>query len=81
MSMIKAQTMIIPFEYRGFQGTATYDDGNKVWYGRVLNTGIDFVPYEASSVNDMIDSFKKAVDGYLIFLEELKNKDKDKTDD
>lgn len=79
--MIKAQTLILPYVYNGFQGSATYDNENKVWYGKVLNSGVDLIPYEADNYNNLMEEFKKAVDEYIVFLEGLKNKDKDKTND
>lgn len=74
--MIKAETMLIPYMYNGYQGTATYDNENKVWYGKLVNSGIDLVPYEADTYDNVIEAFKKAVDDYLVFLQDLRKEQK-----
>ena len=74
--MIKAETILIPYMYNGYQGTATYDNENKVWYGRLVNSGVDLVPYEADTYDNVIEAFKKAVDDYLVFLQDLRKEQK-----
>ena len=74
--MIKAETMLIPYMYNGYQGTATYDNENKVWYGKLVNSGVDLVPYEADTYDNVIEAFKKAVDDYLVFLQDLRKEQK-----
>ena len=71
--MIKAQTIILPYVYNGYQGSATYDNENNVWYGKVLNSGVDLIPYEADTFDNLIEAFKKAIDEYEIFLIGLLN--------
>ena len=68
--------MLIPYMYNGYQGTATYDNENKVWYGKLVNSGVDLVPYEADTYDNVIEAFKKAVDDYLVFLQDLRKEQK-----
>ena len=74
--MIKAQTLLLPFLYNGYQGSATYDNENKVWYGRVVNSGVDLIPYESETYDGLSDAFKKAIDEHIAFTQELKNQTK-----
>lgn len=62
------------FSHRGFKGSANYDAEDDVWYGRILNTS-DLVTYEAPAPEYLEPSFRDAVDDYLLYREELTNRE------
>ena len=66
--------LFAPFTHRGLQGTAEYDAEDDVWYGKILNTS-DLVTYEATAPEFLESSFRDAVDDYLLYLEELINRE------
>lgn len=74
--MIKAEIMLLPYMYNGYRGCAIYDDSNKVWYGKLLNSGVDLVPYEAETYDGLQIAFQKAIDDYLVFLNNLEKNNK-----
>lgn len=55
-------------EYKGFIGSIELTEGKH--HGILLNTN-DFVNYTADSLEELEEEFHKAVDDYLIVLEEL----------
>ena len=56
-------------EYKGFVGSIEITDGKH--HGILLDIK-DFVNYTADSLEELEEEFHKAVDDYLIFLDELK---------
>lgn len=70
------KTILLPYIYQGYRGSATYDDIEDLWFGKVINSGVDLVPYEAKTLDGLREEFKKAVDNYLVFLKELEEKQK-----
>ena len=56
-------------DYKGYVGSIEKTDGR--YHGYLLNTK-DFVNYTADSLEELEKEFHKAVDDYLIALDELK---------
>lgn len=58
-------------EYKGFVGSIEITDGKQ--HGIILDID-DFVNYTANSLEELEEEFHKAVDDYLITLEDLHKK-------
>lgn len=54
-------------EYKGYQGTANWDEEEDLWYGKVVGLN---VRYEGDYLNSLIEDFHAAIDEYLITKEE-----------
>jgi len=57
-------------EYKGYVGSIEYSDEDGVYFGQLLNIK-DMIAYDGSSVEELYEYYRKAVDDYLILLEEL----------
>ena len=60
------------YEYRGYTGSIEFSSDDQCYFGRLLNIN-DLVHYEADSVEELNEEFKKAVDDYIDFKEVIKN--------
>jgi predicted HicB family RNase H-like nuclease len=59
-------------KYLGFEAIIEYDDQDRLFFGRVINT-LDVIAFDGSSVEELESSFQAAVDEYL---EDCQNKGK-----
>jgi predicted HicB family RNase H-like nuclease len=59
-------------KYLGYEAIVEYDDQDRLFVGRVINT-LDIIAFDGSSVEELESSFKAAVDEYL---EDCKNRGK-----
>ena len=57
-------------EYRGFKGTIEYNYEDHIYHGKIIDTK-DFINYQAKKLDKLREEFKKAVDDYLLFLDEI----------
>ena len=57
-------------EYKGYATIVKYSEADHVWYGKI--EGIrDLVNFEAEKMEDAERAFRKAVDDYLAFCDDL----------
>ena len=56
-------------EYRGYTGVFEYDEEYEFFSGHVVDTR-DGINFEGSSVDELKESMRRAVDDYLEFCEE-----------
>ncbi len=56
-------------EYKGYVGTAIYDDEAEVFHGDVVNTR-DVITFQGESVAQLKQAFRDSVDDYLAFCAE-----------
>lgn len=64
------------FEYKNYIGTVEFSADDKVFYGKIHGIN-DLITFEGSSVSELEDSFKEAVDDYLNTCKQLgKNPEK-----
>lgn len=56
-------------EYKGYHGSVKYSKPDDILYGTILGID-DLVSYEGTSVQEIENDFKTAVEDYLIFCEE-----------
>lgn len=57
-------------EYRGYIGSIEYDQEDKLYYGKLLNTR-DFVNYHADNIMSLERHYHEAVDDYIEFKKEV----------
>lgn len=57
-------------EYKGYFGSATYDDEAGTFFGRVANLQRDGITFEGSSVEELRTAFHESVDDYLAWCKE-----------
>ena len=50
--------------YKGYRGTAEYDDNAETFYGTVINANV-LISYRGTTVEDLKASFRDVVDTYL----------------
>ena len=62
--------------YKGYEALVEYDDEDKLFVGRVINTR-DVIAFDGLTVDELQTSFQAAVDEYLGDCEQL-GKDPDK---
>ena len=62
--------------YKGFYGSINFDQEEKIFFGKIEFIK-DLVNYEAKDAENLVNSFKDAVDDYLISCKEA-NKQPDK---
>lgn len=62
--------------YKGYDATVEYDDQDRLFFGRVINTR-DVIAFDGESVNELEQSFHAAIDEYLQDCEAI-NKDPEK---
>ncbi|MNE95574.1 hypothetical protein D3C80_1936770 [compost metagenome] len=58
------------YEHKSYFGTVEYSNEDNVYYGQILKIN-DLVTFEGSSVSELEDSFKEAVNDYLDTCKEL----------
>jgi predicted HicB family RNase H-like nuclease len=58
-------------KYKGYQGTAIYDDEAKVFHGEVIGLK-DVITFQGYSVDQLEQAFKDSIDDYLEFCEKIK---------
>lgn len=51
-------------KYQGYEAIVEYDDQDRLFFGRVINT-LDIIAFDGSSVEELESSFHTAVDEYL----------------
>ncbi|MBE9167310.1 type II toxin-antitoxin system HicB family antitoxin [Pleurocapsales cyanobacterium LEGE 06147] len=51
-------------KYKGYEAIVEYDDQDRLFVGRVINT-LDIIAFDGSSVEELESSFQAAVDEYL----------------
>ncbi len=56
-------------KYKGYIGTAEYDDENKIFSGSVLNTRT-VITFAGTSVDELETEFKASVDDYINWCKE-----------
>ncbi|MFH1743412.1 MAG: type II toxin-antitoxin system HicB family antitoxin [bacterium] len=57
-------------EYKGYTGEVEYDDGAKIFHGRVIGIkGV--ITFEGESVAGLEQAFRESVEDYLEFCSEL----------
>lgn len=62
-------------EYKGYYGSINYDDEDKIYHGKIINTN-DLITYHSDTLAELYKSFTEAVDDYIEFkveIEEHKN--------
>jgi predicted HicB family RNase H-like nuclease len=59
-------------KYQGYEAIVKYDDQDRLFVGRVINT-LDVIAFDGSSVEELESSFHAAIDEYL---EDCKTKGK-----
>ncbi len=57
-------------EYRGYIGSIEYDQEDKLYYGKLLNTR-DFVNYHADNIMSLESHYHEAVDDYIKVKKEI----------
>ena len=50
-------------EYRGYTGTIEYDYKSGIHHGKLINIG-DLITYEADSVEELYEEYKRVIDDY-----------------
>ncbi|MBE6265006.1 MAG: antitoxin HicB [Prevotella ruminicola] len=59
--------------YKGYIGSVAYSEKDQVFFGKV--EGINgLVNFEGESVKELTEAFHEAVDDYLSYMHESKNK-------
>ncbi|MDR3261554.1 MAG: type II toxin-antitoxin system HicB family antitoxin [Tannerella sp.] len=58
-------------EYKGYYGSIEYNKADKCLYGKVLGMTKDCILYEGSTVEELENDFKEAVNSYIEGCEEL----------
>ena len=56
-------------EYKGYIGTATFDDQADLFHGEVINLR-DVITFQGRSVDELRQAFRESVDDYLVFCAE-----------
>jgi len=56
-------------EYKGYKGSAEFDDEAGVFHGEVLDTR-DVITFQGTSVDDLELAFRESVDDYLDYCRE-----------
>ena len=51
-------------KYRGYEAIVEYDDEDRLFVGRVINT-LDVIAFDGASVEELEGSFHAAIDEYL----------------
>jgi predicted HicB family RNase H-like nuclease len=51
-------------KYKGYEAIVEYDDLDRLFVGRVINT-LDIIAFDGSSVEELENSFQAAIDEYL----------------
>jgi predicted HicB family RNase H-like nuclease len=52
-------------EYKGYYGSIEYSREDKCLYGKVLGMAKDSITYEGSTVDELENDFKDAIESYL----------------
>lgn len=60
-------------EYKGYTGSVEYSMDDRIHFGKILKID-DHVDYEAKDIIDLEYQFHKAVDDYIEFKKEVKEK-------
>lgn len=60
------------YKYKGYTGSIEFSSDDNCYFGKIYDIK-DLVLYEAETVDDLYEEFKKAVDDYIEFKEEIKN--------
>jgi predicted HicB family RNase H-like nuclease len=63
-------------KYKGYQGTVTYDDEAKIFYGEVVGLK-DVITFQGTTVDELDQAFKDSIDDYLEFCKK-KGRDPEK---
>ncbi len=50
--------------YKGYEAKIEYDDQDKLFFGRVINTE-DIIVFDGLSVNELEEAFHTVIDEYL----------------
>ena len=51
-------------KYKGYEAIVEYDEQDRLFVGRVINT-LDVIAFDGKSVEELEDSFRNTVDEYL----------------
>lgn len=65
-------------KYKGCEGSIEYDAKDKICYGKLTNIE-DLVTYEANDIGDLEKQYHEAVDEYIEFKKEIKEKRNDRS--
>jgi len=57
--------------YKGYEGTVTYDDEAKIFHGEVIGIS-DMITFQGTSVGELEQAFKDSIDDYLEFCKKKK---------
>lgn len=57
-------------KYRGYTGSVEYDAGDRIFHGRIQGITADIVTFEGTSVDELEEDFREAVDHYLALCAE-----------
>jgi predicted HicB family RNase H-like nuclease len=57
-------------KYKGYTGSVEYSEEDKCLYGKVQGMAKDCISYEGSTVEELTDDFKGAIDDYLALCKE-----------
>ena len=60
------------YKYKGYVGSIEFSSDDNCYFGKIYNIN-DLVLYEAETVDDLYEEFKKAVDDYIEFKKEINN--------
>ena len=72
--MLTGFTFIGEFkEYKGYTGSIEYDMEDRIHFGKLLKID-DFVNYHADNIIDLEKQFHEAVDDYIEFKKEIREK-------
>ena len=55
-------------DYKGYHASIEYDANDQIFVGKVIGIN-DYVGFHGSSVDELKESFKSAIDNYLDFCE------------
>ncbi len=58
--------------YKGYEGTVTYDDEAKIFHGEVIGIS-DMITFQGTSVDELEQAFRDSIDDYLAFCKKKKH--------
>ena len=61
--------MNITLEYNGYVGSVVFSELDRIFYGKVKGIHA-LISYEGTSIKDLSDDFREAIDGYLMLCAE-----------
>jgi len=52
-------------KYKMFKGSVEFSKEDNYYFGKILHTGRDLILYEGSTLKELEEDFKEAIDDYI----------------